>query len=166
MHRRLTAEARHHRCLRMPKRARSSIRRSQSPSQQLRRWARLRMPRAMSEMNLRCRTFAQWRRAAMRFSMWYFADLCRSPPQRAAQPFWTSSKGDEAHRKSPPMSGWTQRNRSLFIAISMLNRPAPQVSRHNDRVVALRFRWVRWRRKAKAWTLNSKRALSQRCNGL
>ena len=93
---------------------------------------------------------AQWRRAAMRFAIWYFADLCRSPPQRAVQPFWTSSKGDEAQRKSPPVSGWTQRNRSLFIAISMLNRPAPQVSRHNDRVVALRFRWVRWRRKAKA----------------
>ena len=50
------AEARHHRCPWMPLRARSSMRRSQSPSQQLRRWARLRMPRAMSEMNLRCRT--------------------------------------------------------------------------------------------------------------
>ncbi len=31
--------------------------------------------------------FAQWRRAALRFAIWYFADLCRPPPQRAAQPF-------------------------------------------------------------------------------
>jgi hypothetical protein len=50
------AEARHHRCLRMPLRARSSIRRSQSPLQLPRRWARLRMTRLMSEVNLRCRT--------------------------------------------------------------------------------------------------------------
>jgi hypothetical protein len=44
------------RCLRMPKRARSSIRLSQSPLQLPRRWARLRMTRVMSEVNLRCRT--------------------------------------------------------------------------------------------------------------
>ena len=53
--------------------------------------------------------FAQWRRAAMRFATWYFADLCRSPPQRAVQPFWTSSKGDKAHRNSPRMPGSMQR---------------------------------------------------------
>ncbi len=95
--------------------------------------------------------FAQWRRATMRFAISYFADLCRSSPQRAAQPFWTSFKGDEAHRSSPRMHGSMQRNRSLLIAIGMLSRPAPQELRHNDRVVALRFRWVpRWRRKPKA----------------
>jgi hypothetical protein len=53
---------------------------------------------------------AQWRRAAMSFATWYFSDLCRSPLQRAAQPFWTSSKGDEAHRNSPRMPGSTQQN--------------------------------------------------------
>jgi hypothetical protein len=56
VHCRLPAAARHRRCLRMPKRARSSIRRSPSPSQLPRRWARLRMTRLMSEVNLRCRT--------------------------------------------------------------------------------------------------------------
>ena len=55
-HCRLTGKARHRRCLRMPKRARSSIRRSQSPLQLPRRWARLRMTLVMSEVNLRCRT--------------------------------------------------------------------------------------------------------------
>ena len=91
--------------------------------------------------------FAQWRHAAMHFAIWYLADLCRSPPQRAVQPFWTSSKDDEAHRFSARMPGSMQRNRSLLIAVGMLSRPAPQVSSHIDRVVALRFRWVRWRRK-------------------
>ena len=56
MHCRPTSEARLHRCLRMPKRARSSIRRSQSPSQLPRRWAWLRMTRLMLEVNLRCQT--------------------------------------------------------------------------------------------------------------
>ena len=93
--------------------------------------------------------FAQWH-AAMHFAIWYLADLCRSPPQRAVQPFWTSSKDDEAHRFSAQMPGSMQRNRSLLIAVGMLSRPAPQVSSHIDRVVALRFRWVRWRRKARA----------------
>ena len=90
--------------------------------------------------------FAQWRRAAMRFAIWCFADLCRSPPQRAVQPFWTSSKleGDTAHRTSPRMPGWTQRKLSLLIAIGMLSRPAPRVFSHIDRVVALRSRWVRF----------------------
>ena len=96
--------------------------------------------------------FAQWRRAAMRFTIWCFADLCRSPPQRAAQPFWTSSKGHETHRSSPRLPGSMPRNRCLrlLIAIGMLSRPAPQVLSHMERVVALRFRWVRWTRKAEA----------------
>ena len=94
--------------------------------------------------------FARGRRAALRFAIWCFADLCRSPPQRAAQPFWTSPKGDEAHRNSPRMPGSLPRNPALLIAIGMLSRPAPQVLRHNDRVVALRFRWVRWIPEAKA----------------
>jgi hypothetical protein len=64
---------------------------------------------------------AQWRRAAMRFAIWYFADLCRSPPQRAVQPFWTSSKGDEPHRTSPRMPGWTRRKLSLLTAFGMLS---------------------------------------------
>ena len=93
---------------------------------------------------------AQGRHAAMHFAIWYLADLCRSLPQRAVQPFWTSSKDDEAHRFSAQMPGSMQRNRSLLIAVGMLSRPAPQVSSHIDRVVALRFRWVRWRRKARA----------------
>jgi hypothetical protein len=87
--------------------------------------------------------FAQRRRAAMLFAIHCFADLCRSPPQRAAQPFWTSPKGGEARRNSPRMPGWMQRSRSLMIAIGMLSRPAPQVLSHIDRVVALRFRLVR-----------------------
>jgi hypothetical protein len=98
--------------------------------------------------------FAQRRHAAMRFqrrfALWYLAALCRSPPQRAVQPFWTSSKSDEAHRFSAQMPGSMQRNRALLTAVGMLSRPAPQVSSHIDRVVALRFRWVRWRRKARA----------------
>ncbi len=97
-------------------------------------------------------SFAQRRRAAMRFAIHCFADLCRSPPQRAAQPFWTSPKGGGAlrRRNSPRMPGWMQRNRSLMIAIGMLSRPAPQVLSHIDRVVALRFRLVRWSREAEA----------------
>ena len=50
-----------------------------------------------------------------------FADLCRSPPQRAAQTVWTSPKGDEAHRNSPRMPGSMPRNRSLLIAMGMLS---------------------------------------------
>jgi hypothetical protein len=49
--------------------------------------------------------FAQWRCAAMRFAIWHFANLYRSLPQRAVQPFWTSSKGDEPDRNSPRMPG-------------------------------------------------------------
>ena len=94
--------------------------------------------------------FAQWQRAAMRFPIWYLADLCRSPPQRALKPFWASSKSDEAHRFSARMPGLMQRNRSLLIAVDMLSRPALQVSSHIDRVVDLRFRWMRWTRKARA----------------
>ncbi len=109
--------------------------------------------------------FAQWRRAAIRFAIWYFADLCRSPPQRAVQPFWTSSKGDEPYRNSPRMPGSMQRNRSLSKAIGMLSRPAPQVLRHNDRVVALRFPGVRWRRKAEASTLTLSGLSASACNG-
>ena len=151
----LATEARHHRCLRMPKRARSSIRRSPSPSQLPRRWARLRMPRMMSEVNLRCRTLHSGRCAAIRLAIRCFADLCRSPPQRAAQPLCTSSKGDEAHSNFPRsnfprMPGSMPWNRSLLIAISMLNRPAPQVLSRIDRVAALRFRWVPRRLKPQA----------------
>jgi hypothetical protein len=83
--------------------------------------------------------FARGRRAALRFAIWCFADLCRSPPQRAAQPFWTPSNGDEVRRNSPRMPGSMPRNRFLLIAIGMLSR-----------VVALRFRWVRWRSEAEA----------------
>ena len=151
MHGRFIAAARHHRCLRMPLQARSSIRRSQSPLQLPRRWARLRMPRTMSEVNLRsglCTVAACC--YALCHMVLCFADLYRSPPQRAVQPFWTSSKRDEAHSNSPRMPGSMQRNRSLLIAIGVLSRPAPQVLSHIDRVVALRFRLVRWSREAKA----------------
>ena len=63
--------------------------------------------------------FAQGRLAALHFAIWFFADsdLCRSPPQRAAQLIWTSAKGDEAHRNSPRMPGSMQRNRPLLKAI-------------------------------------------------
>jgi hypothetical protein len=94
--------------------------------------------------------FGQWRLAAMPFAIWCFADLCRSPLQRAAQPFWTSSKCNEAHSNSPRMPGSMPGNRSLLIAIGMLSRPAPRVFSHIDRVVALRFRWVRLTREVDA----------------
>jgi hypothetical protein len=94
--------------------------------------------------------FAQRRRAAMHFAIWYLAGLCRSPPQRAVKPFWPSSKSDEAHTFYARMPGSMHRNRSLLIPLGMLSRLAPQVLSHIDRVVALRFRWVRWRRKARA----------------
>ena len=98
--------------------------------------------------------FAQRRHAAMRFqrrfAIWYLAGLCRSPPQRAVKPFWPSSKSDEAHKFYARMPGSMHRNRSLLIPVGMLSRLAPQVLSHIDRVVALRFQWVRWRRKARA----------------
>ncbi len=53
------AAARHRRCLRMPKRARSSIRRSQSPFQLPRHWARLRMTSVVPKVSLTCRRSAQ-----------------------------------------------------------------------------------------------------------
>ena len=79
MHCRLTAEARHHRCLRMPLQARSSIRRPQSPSQLQRHSARLRMTRVMSEVTPRCRTFAQRWHAATRFAIMVLCGLVQVP---------------------------------------------------------------------------------------
>ncbi len=80
--------------------------------------------------------FAQWRRAPMRFATCgTFADLCRSPPQRASQPVWTSPKGDEAHRNSPRMPGSLPPNRSLLIAIGMLSLlQALPMPRENSRL--------------------------------
>ena len=105
----------------MPLRERSSIRRSQSPSQLPRRWTRLRMTRLMSEVNPRCRTLHSGGVLLCALPHGTFADLCRSPPQRAAQTVWTSPKGDEAHRNSPRMPGSMPRNRSLLIAMGMLS---------------------------------------------
>ncbi len=59
--------------------------------------------------------FAQWRRAPMRFCHMVRLRTC------AGQPFWTSPKGDEAHRNSPRMPGSLPRNPSLLIAIGMLS---------------------------------------------
>jgi hypothetical protein len=83
-----TAEARHHRCLRMPMRARSSIRLSpQSPFQLPRRSARLCMMRVVPKVTLEvpevC-TVAACCLLLTRFAIGYFADVCRSPLQRAA----------------------------------------------------------------------------------
>jgi hypothetical protein len=109
----------------MPLRERSSIRRSQSPSQLSRRWTRLRWTRLrttrlISEVNPRCRTLHSGGVCYALLPHGTFAYLCRSPPQRAA-PGWTSPKGNEAHRNSPRMPGSMPRNRSLLIAMGMLS---------------------------------------------
>ena len=101
--------------------------------------------------------FAQGWHAAMRFAVWYFADLCRSALQRAAAPeiCLHMRVRRDPNTSYPLMPGWMQRNRSVLTAINtainMMKRLLHQVLREHDRGVwHLRFRWLWQSRHAQA----------------
>jgi hypothetical protein len=85
--------------------------------------------------------FAQGWHAAMRFAVWYFADLCRSALQRAAAPeiCLHMRVRRDPNTSYPLMPGWMQRNRSVLTAINtainMMKRLLHQVLREHDRGV-------------------------------
>jgi hypothetical protein len=77
-----------------------------------------------------------------RFAIWYFADLCRSPPKRAAVPQRAAGPQSCLHMQcdlnasNPRVRGWIQRNRSLLTANNSMNRVRQQVCklRGDDRM--------------------------------
>jgi hypothetical protein len=87
--------------------------------------------------------------------VWYFADLCRPPPQLAAALEICLHMRRGPNTRYPRMLGWIQRNRSLLTAIdtpiNMMKRLTHQVLReHNRGVRHLRFRRRRQSRHAQA----------------
>ena len=139
-HCRLAGKAHHRRCLRRPKRARSSIRRSWSAPQLPRHWIRLCMTSVVSKVSLMRRRSAQCLRAAYSvralswYFIWYFADLCRSPPQRAAVPQICLHMQRDLTASNPRMRGSIQR--CPLTATNSMNRVPQQTLklRGHDRV--------------------------------
>ena len=56
-----------------------------------------------------------------RFAVWHFADLCRSPPQRAAVPQICLHMERHLNASNPLMRGWILGSRLPLTAINMIN---------------------------------------------
>ena len=65
----------------------------------------------------------------MRFAMWYIANQCRSPPERAAVPQICLRMQRDLNAGNPRMRGWIQGSRSLFTltANNAMSRVPQQV---------------------------------------
>ena len=110
--------------------------------------------------------FAQRRRAAMHFAIWCFFCGLVQVPAAASNATVLDILQRRRSAQQLPSNAWLDATESILVDRNrLLSRPAPQVLRHNDRVVALRFPGVRWRRKAEASTLTLSGLSASACNG-